>query len=302
MYDIIGDIHGYATELKALLSKLGYEKINAAYQHPAGRKAVFVGDFIDRGPQIPETLAIVKAMCDQGHAFAVMGNHEYNAICFHTPHVEKGGFFRSHSWKEIKQHLQTLEQFHGRETEWDMYLEWFRTLPLFLEFVHFRVVHAYWHEANIQWIKEHYTVMDSDFLSKCCNKDDASGAFQIIEDTLKGIETRLPEGFTNQDKEGHQRPDCRVKWWMPLSSRATLNDILIPCPDALKFNPIPSDKHFPCYQGTKPVFFGHYALKYDPILENPMAICTDYNITHRGKLTACRIQLSDHGITMEFVV
>jgi len=99
MYDIIGDIHGYATELKALLAKLGYEKINAAYQHPAGRKAVFVGDFIDRGPQIPETLAIVKAMCDQGHAFAVMGNHEYNAICFHTPHVEKGGFFRSHSKK-----------------------------------------------------------------------------------------------------------------------------------------------------------------------------------------------------------
>jgi hypothetical protein len=301
MYDILGDVHGYATELRALLSKLGYEEVNATYQHPDGRKAVFVGDLIDRGPQIPETLAVVKAMCDRGNAFAVMGNHEYNAICFHTPHVEKGGFFRSHSWKEIKQHLQTLEQFHGREAEWEIYLDWFKNLPLFLEFPHFNVVHAYWNEANIQWIKYHYTVMDSDFLSKCCNKDDESGAFQIIEETLKGIETRLPEGVTSKDKEGNERKNCRVKWWMPLVERKTMNDVLIPCPEVLIQQPIPSDKYFARYEGTKLVFFGHYSLKYKPIIENPLAICTDYNTAHGIELLACRVDVKNDKLEIELL-
>lgn len=46
---------------------------------------IFLGDFIDRGPKIRETLQIVRAMVDAGTALAVMGNHEYNAICFHSP-------------------------------------------------------------------------------------------------------------------------------------------------------------------------------------------------------------------------
>ncbi|TAH43995.1 MAG: hypothetical protein EYC69_01290 [Bacteroidetes bacterium] len=94
-YDIIGDIHGHADELESLLQKLGYKKQGNTYSHYESRKVIFVGDFIDRGPKIRETLHLVKAMCDAGNAQAVMGNHEFNAICFHTPHVERGGFFRS---------------------------------------------------------------------------------------------------------------------------------------------------------------------------------------------------------------
>lgn len=56
-YDIIGDIHGHADELIRLLDKLGYKKSNGYYRHPVTeRKAIFVGDFIDRGPKIRETL------------------------------------------------------------------------------------------------------------------------------------------------------------------------------------------------------------------------------------------------------
>lgn len=51
MYDLIGDIHGHAAELISLLELLGYDRHRGYYSHPA-RKAVFVGDFIDRGPQI----------------------------------------------------------------------------------------------------------------------------------------------------------------------------------------------------------------------------------------------------------
>jgi protein phosphatase len=82
-FDIIGDIHGCYDELAALLRKLGYQleeggSDSAAIrcQHPQGRKAVFVGDLIDRGPKIVEVLRLVMAMVAQGSALCVPGNHE----------------------------------------------------------------------------------------------------------------------------------------------------------------------------------------------------------------------------------
>jgi predicted MPP superfamily phosphohydrolase len=81
MIDLIGDIHGHADKLVQLLEKLGYSKQNNYYAHPE-RKVLFVGDYIDRGPQIRETLEIVKQMVENQSAIALMGNHEYNALCF----------------------------------------------------------------------------------------------------------------------------------------------------------------------------------------------------------------------------
>jgi hypothetical protein len=88
MYDLIGDIHGHAAELASLLELLGYERHRGYYSHPA-RKAVFVGDFIDRGPHIREVLALVRPMVDHGSALAVMRNHEFNASGQHrlVPHI-----------------------------------------------------------------------------------------------------------------------------------------------------------------------------------------------------------------------
>src|SRR6476620_11561314 len=60
-YDVIGDIHGHAEELRTLLRQLGYEERNGGYV-AEGRNAVFVGDFIDRGPAIREALQIARAM------------------------------------------------------------------------------------------------------------------------------------------------------------------------------------------------------------------------------------------------
>lgn len=81
-YDIIGDIHGHADKLKELLHKLGYQSVDGIYLHAEGRKVIFLGDFIDRGPKIREVLHIAKNMCDNGYAIAIMGNHEFNAITF----------------------------------------------------------------------------------------------------------------------------------------------------------------------------------------------------------------------------
>ena len=132
-YDIIGDIHGHASELERLLQKLGYQLNEGVYAHSANRKVIFLGDFIDRGPKIRETLHIVKNMCDAGNAEAIMGNHEFNAVCFDTPNQIKGGFQRAHTFTEINQHFETLKQFKNFNDEWKMFLNWFKVLPIFIE-------------------------------------------------------------------------------------------------------------------------------------------------------------------------
>lgn len=89
MIELIGDINGHATKLKELPQKLGYTKRQNGYTHP-DRKVLFVGDFIDRGLEIRETLEIVKQMVDNDSAIALMGNHKYNALCFHFQETEDG--------------------------------------------------------------------------------------------------------------------------------------------------------------------------------------------------------------------
>ncbi len=71
-FDIVGDIHGCASELETLLAKLGYTD----GVHPEGRTAVFVGDLVDRGPDSPGVLRRVMSMVKSGNALCVPGNHE----------------------------------------------------------------------------------------------------------------------------------------------------------------------------------------------------------------------------------
>ena len=81
-FDVIGDVHGCRTELEELLGTLGYDlrrddqgrPVDA--EHPAARRAVFVGDLVDRGPDSPGVLRLVMGMVAAGHALCVPGNHE----------------------------------------------------------------------------------------------------------------------------------------------------------------------------------------------------------------------------------
>ena len=79
-FDIIGDVHGCFDEMNTLLQQLGYtvESDGAEYRvvPPDGRRAVFVGDLVDRGPKIPEVLRLVMGMVKAGTAFCVPGNHD----------------------------------------------------------------------------------------------------------------------------------------------------------------------------------------------------------------------------------
>ena len=76
-FDLIGDIHGYAIPLRRLLKKLGYREVHGVFRHDI-RTVIFLGDFIDRGPEQREVLSIARGMCEAGSACAVLGNHEFN--------------------------------------------------------------------------------------------------------------------------------------------------------------------------------------------------------------------------------
>ena len=90
-FDVIGDVHGCCDELEELLGRLGYKIVavapggpwlisGVAYAHPEGRKAVFVGDLVDRGPRILDTLRLVATMVAHGSALCVPGNHDMKLL------------------------------------------------------------------------------------------------------------------------------------------------------------------------------------------------------------------------------
>ena len=89
-FDIIGDVHGCADELEELLGQLGYNKFlcpgepgiggGGGFVHPAGRKAIFVGDLVDRGPRVLDVIRIVRHMVNSGAALCVPGNHDMKLL------------------------------------------------------------------------------------------------------------------------------------------------------------------------------------------------------------------------------
>ena len=82
--DIIGDVHGCNLELTAMLTKLGYRierpGRDIKVSHPEGRRAIFVGDLVDRGPDSPDVLYIVMRMVADGTAYCVPGNHDMTLL------------------------------------------------------------------------------------------------------------------------------------------------------------------------------------------------------------------------------
>jgi len=288
MIDFIGDIHGHADKLKDLLNKLGYTINNGAYAHPE-RKVLFVGDYIDRGPQIRETLQIVKAMVDAGNAIALMGNHEYNAICFHFQETE-GGHLRKHLIKNIIQHYETLKQFQNKQSEYEEYLEWFKTLPLYYESNSFRAVHACWDNNNIAYLRK--TLVNDRLTDELIYQSVKQGTAlnKAIEQTLKGKEMKMPDGLFFTDKDGTRRTEIRTKWWenpLEMTYKSISVEPLENLPELpVNANALDSIDYY--LSNDKKVFFGHYWLKGEPTLYKDNICCLDYSVAKGGKLIAYR--------------
>lgn len=289
--DFIGDIHGFADELSVLLQKMGYVLSASGFFHPEGRKVIFVGDYVDRGPKIRETLQIVKTMHDSGNAMALMGNHEYNLLGFFTE-KNKGQFYRSHSINKIYQKIETLYAFKHSKKEMEMYLEWMFSLPLFYENEYFRVVHATWNKGlikNLETLLQGNKFRHLNDFTESYNEENA--LFAPINTILKGLEFTLPNGIKIEYGDFVKRDSVRIRWWENQFSQRTYRQMSVHQDDFIPDMPItPQDENrFENYsESEKPVFFGHYWMRGDVGLLRSNICCLDFSIAKEHKLVAYR--------------
>lgn len=283
-FDFIGDIHGHADRLEELFSRMEYRPYGKGFRH-SGRKALFVGDYIDRGPDNPRVVEIVRSMVDAGDAIALCGNHEHNAICFNTQ-IETG-YVRPHSIKNFKQHCATLLQFHGNQRTYDDAIAWFKTLPLFLETDEFRVVHAAWNHDTIDYLRQNTKdgVLEERQYESLTDRE--SKLYEAVEITCKGEEAALPPGKSFLDKDGTRRAHIRTKWWLDphkhsIAELSILEDLDLSADVYL------TDKSYYYSEKEKPVFFGHYWLQGAPQLYRNNICCLDYSVAKEGYLCAYR--------------
>jgi hypothetical protein len=284
-YDLVGDVHGHADALHRLLRELDYAEVKGVFRHPE-RQMIFVGDFIDRGPQQREVLRIARSMCEAGAATAVMGNHEFNAIGWVARNMD-GGFLRSHSAKNANQHAEFLSQIGENSSAHKDAISWFRTLPVWLDLPGLRVVHACWHDASrealVPFLDEAGRFTEEGVLESYRRGSTAHSAVEIL---LKGPEERLPAGIHFPDKDGEMRKEVRLRWWDQDATtfrRAALGmDGRV---DEIPDSRLPTDFR---YHEGKPVFFGHYWLKDRPEITAPNAACLDFSVAKEGYLTSYR--------------
>lgn len=286
-YDLIGDVHGDADRLKRLLGILGYHHTGGAMSHPEGRRAVFVGDLVDRGPKIAETLRIVRTLVDGGTALMVLGNHEFNLLTLLTPDGN-GGFLRPHTPRNLRNCDATLEDFAARGAELRDYLNWFRTLPLHLDLGDCRVVHAEWNDALAAGVNGR-TYLDDGFLRLATTK--GTREHRAIEVLLKGSEVPLPDGATYTDCDGTKRHEVRICWPLPGAGRS-FRDVAFGSSGNIPDLPVPGEiaNGISGYApDAPPVFFGHYALSALPHgLITPNTACLDAGCGKGGRLAAYR--------------
>lgn len=288
MYDIIGDIHGQADELEALLGKLGYSRESGFYQHQS-RRVIFLGDFIDRGPHQRRVVNLVRSMIDNRTASAVMGNHEFNAISYYTPRTE-GGHLRERNSKHSGQHRAFLAEYENGFGEWSETIAWFKTLPLWLDLEGLRVIHACWDQDAIDRIlkfQNDSNLLGDDLLHASAKRD--AGQFEAVETLLKGKEIRLPDGAYFHDTDGNKRHHIRVRWW---DSANTYRESYMGPESARTYipdDPIEGDHMIEYGVTEKPVFLGHYWLEGEILPLAANIACLDYSVAKPGgKLVAYR--------------
>ena len=289
--DIIGDLHGCYHPLQTLLDRLGYQKRNGIWQHPT-RMAIFVGDLIDRGPNIRETLQLVYNMYTTGNALVVLGNHEINAIRYRDEiavHLDQGTNDQLPE-RLLKLMRDTLQQFRGYSKQWLAFADWFSTLPLFLEGEGFRVVHACWDEVLINQYKQKYPIesVSGEFISAA--QEWGSPESRTLDRLTRGTSMPLPDGMQLESNDGYIRRFFRTKFWA--HSPVTYGDVVFqpdPLPFELAEHPITQEhkERLVSYPTTSPpVFIGHYWMTGRPRPLQPNIACLDYSAVNFGRLTA----------------
>lgn len=296
-YDVIGDIHGHADKLEALLKHLGYAATGTGYRPPAGRKAVFLGDLIDRGPEQLRVLEIVKSMVDNGDAQCILGNHEFNAIGYLEDDPSSPGESlrpsRGDSEKARKnreQHAAFIAQAGHQSQTHRYWVQWFRTLPPFLDLGGVRVVHGSWDDASVAsltgagWTEG--ALLADDLLLEAYRTGSPVRAAR--ERLTCGLELPLPEGRYILDKSGHRHHEVRIADWRHQAT--ALHEVALVPPgqeEQLRGMTWPAELALNPIEGS-PVFIGHHWFSGQPRTESRKLACLDWSAGKGGPLVAYR--------------
>jgi len=188
----------------------------------------------------------------------------------------------------VAQHQATLEQVATPyPEEWKGWLEWFATLPLFLDLGQLRAVHAAWDPEAVKAFQSIKRV-DGETLRAMADQETRLGRFR--NHLLNGVELTLPEGCFFTDKAGFKRKDIRTRWWEPLAGK-TYSQVVFPRSDTVPDILIPTElagENLTYGKDEPPVFIGHYWLPADAP-KRPMALnvaCLDYSVAKGGELVA----------------
>ena len=296
-YDVIGDIHGHADKLEDLLRWMGYVPAGLGYREASGRKVVFLGDLIDRGPGQLRVLEIARSMVESGDALCVMGNHEFNAICYATEdpgnpgeclRVNRGDSVKC--VKNRKQHVEFLEQVVEGSDAHKSWVEWFRSLPPFLDLDGIRVVHGCWDDGAVGTLQAGGwgtgSVLTDELLVEVNRKD--SPMMDARKLLTCGLELQLPEGKFIRDKSGHKHTEIRIANWRDWASQ--IHEVALIPPgqeEQLHGMEWPAELVISAIEGS-PILVGHHWFSGHPVIESPKLACLDWSAAKDGPLVAYR--------------
>lgn len=301
-YDVIGDIHGQSGKLERLLLKLGYEAQGAGYVAPQGRQAVFLGDLIDRGPGQVRVLEIVRAMVDSGDALSIMGNHEFNAIAYITDDPSNPGEAlrpnrrqTGKCQKNRKQHAEFLAQVGDGSVVHHQWVEWFRSLPPYIDMGGIRVVHGSWDDCAIATLNAGGWAagkrLSDELVYEACRISELgeeSPMMRARKLLTCGLEIDLPPGQFIVAKDGMKFDNVRVANWRDWAK--SFQDVaLVPTGQEamLKDMDWPADLLISKIDGA-PVFVGHHWFSGHPVIESHKLACLDWSAGKDGPLVAYR--------------
>ena len=286
-HDVIGDVHGCHDELVALLRQMGYARRRGAWRHPT-RLAVFVGDLVDRGPQIGEVLETVAAMVGEGTAACLLGNHERDVVFFHTL-GPRGLPLRERSEQRIDQLAATHEQLGARSSRMKHWVRWMRMRPVLFEAPGLRVVHGAWNESAAAYWRGK-TLGATGMLDRLADAESQDSVW--LGQLLFGPVLT----YKHEDRDGKRKTmRIRARWFSKPDELA--GDTLWHA--AFRRSPrVPRKRLTPAHRAAlwgyprdaTPLITGHQSLPLDAVVRPMRAnlACVDYSAVFGGRLCAYR--------------